>query len=112
MKKKHTNPDGYDADMIELAFHHFVDSVREKVEHHGRTRFPTLPIPIVAITAGSVYWKIIRNDSVFGFVRKSDGAVLKAAGWRAPYTLGKNYIRGYVTDNLIAGSVIHPYGIC
>jgi len=111
MKNKYTNPDGHDAEMIELAFHYFVDGVRKKIEHHGRTSFPSLPIPTVTVNSGSVYWKIVRNDGVFGFVRKSDGAVLSPASWRSPYTRGNNYIRGYVTDNLIVDAVATPYCI-
>ena len=57
---------------------------------------------------GRVYWKLIREtvsgggqSSVFAFVRKADGAILKPASWKAP-TL--NAARGFVTDS--------DYGLC
>ena len=80
------------------------------------SRFPTLKPCYIEVQPGSTYWKIVKVDghnggqSVFGFVRKADGAILKAAGWKAPYVRGNNYVRGYVMeDDAIAKAT--PYGI-
>jgi hypothetical protein len=63
--------------------------------------------PVIIKKKGRVYWKLIleyQNDydgasrSVYGFIRRSDGAILKAASWQKPETRTKGAIRGYVTD--------------
>ena len=36
--------------------------------------------------------------SVFGFVRKADGAVLRAASWSRPEVRTKTAVRGYIND--------------
>ena len=101
---------------IEAAFEVFVEQINEKLEEHYRVRFPSLTPETVHVQAGRAYWKLVKgtaagkNQSVYGFVRKSDGAILKAATWRAPYTRGNNYVRGYVMqDNAIDATT--PYGI-
>lgn len=56
---------------------------------------------------GRVYWKLIlesRNDfgghssTVYGFVRKSDGAIFRPATWKKPETRTRNAIKGFVTE--------------
>jgi len=63
--------------------------------------------PLLTKKKGRVYWKLIlenRNDfggsssTVYGFVRRADGAVFRAADWKKPETRTKRAIRGYVTD--------------
>ena len=57
---------------------------------------------------GRVYWKIFvdtydewsgQRSQIFGFVRRKDGAIFRAATWRAPETRTKTAIRGYVYDD-------------
>ena len=105
----------YDTEEIELAFEYFVETVREMYNEYMDKNFPSLGRDDIRVSEGSVYWKIVKEDetgssSVYGFVRKSDGAVFKAASWRAPYTKGKSAIRGYVTDEWIR-HLITPHGI-
>ena len=117
---KHANPDGYSWEEINLAFEYFLEAAQEVSDKYMTERFPTLPRYIITVAEGSTYWKLIRevdeseslsrDTSVHGFVRKSDGAIFKAASWKAPYTRGKNAIRGYVTDEL-ARSTLTPHGI-
>ena len=57
---------------------------------------------------GRVYWAIWVDvedlsadhsfSRVFGFVRRKDGAIFKAATWRGPETRTKNPIRGYIWE--------------
>jgi len=63
--------------------------------------------PILVKGKGRTYWKLIlesRGDwggysaTVYGFVRKSDGAIFRPAGWKKPETRTKMAIRGYITD--------------
>ena len=56
---------------------------------------------------GRVYWKIwidsydqwsSHSSRIFGFVRRKDGAIFRAATYKAPETRTKTAIRGYVYD--------------
>ena len=61
----------------------------------------------VRIQKGRVYWKIFVDEnttwlghstSIFGFVRRKDGAIFRAATFKAPETRTKSAVRGYVYD--------------
>ena len=61
----------------------------------------------VRIEKGRVYWKIFvdtydewsgQRSQIFGFVRRKDGAIFRAATYKAPETRTKSAIRGYVYD--------------
>jgi len=123
---KPTNPDNYDQEDIAIAFDHFVASAQDIVDDYMETRFPMLPRPVVEVRPGKVYWKLVKvtgespldglgyypsqKEYVYGFVRKSDGAIFKAASYKAPYTKGPSAIRGYVTDEW-ATSTLTPHGV-
>ena len=99
---------------VEYAFETFVDGVQEMLDEHMNTRFPNLPRVKIEVYPGRKYWKIVRVDngaSVFGFVRKSDGAIFKAASWKTPFVKGPSAIRGYVNDPNNGLSSVSPYGV-
>tara|TARA_R100001510_G_C7641702_1_gene199301 strand:- start:874 stop:1194 length:321 start_codon:yes stop_codon:yes gene_type:complete len=81
----------------------FVGEIRDIVQGHYRNNYPSLTIPEVDYTTGGKYWRIYvqsgSNRSAYGFVRKDDGAILKAASWAAPQTKTKSAVRGYITDD-------------
>tara|TARA_R100001129_G_C5277305_1_gene235829 strand:+ start:296 stop:682 length:387 start_codon:yes stop_codon:yes gene_type:complete len=120
------NPDNYDQEDIEMAFEHFVLCAQSIVDEYMETRFPRLPKPEVEVRPGKVYWKMVKvtkengpnrpysepinSEYVYGFVRKCDGAIFKAASAKAPYTKGPSAIRGYVTDEW-ASSTLTPHGV-
>ena len=61
----------------------------------------------VRVEKGRVYWKIFVDSHdewsgprslIFGFVRRKDGAILRAANMKAPETRTKNPVRGYIWD--------------
>ena len=61
----------------------------------------------VRVEKGRVYWKIFvdtydewsgQRSQIFGFVRRKDGAIFRAATYKAPETRTKSAIRGYVYD--------------
>ena len=63
--------------------------------------------PVLTKKKGRVYWKLAlesRNDfgghysPVYGFIRKSDGAIFRPATWRKPETRTRNAIKGFVTE--------------
>ena len=77
-------------------------------EHYGK-RYPTLKIPSLYIAGGRKYIKIAkrdgsRNSSVWCFIRAEDGAILKAATWKAP---ALNFSRGSIFDSNVP---VKPYG--
>ena len=39
-----------------------------------------------------------KNGSIHCFVEKTTGDIFKPAGWKAPYTKGKNCVRGNIFD--------------
>ncbi len=91
---------------IEYAFETFVEKIQEKVNKYYAMQYQNLKPPTIAVYPGRVYWKIVKeegeslgtNCSVYGFVRKADGAIFKAATWKSPYTKGDSAIRGNVCD--------------
>ena len=110
------NPGDYSELEIEFAFEDFVVGVKRKVAAHFADEFPSLKPCNIEVKPGRSYWKIIKVDghnggsSVYGFVRKADGAILKAASWKAPNTKGPSAIRGYVMQDK-ALEACTPYGI-
>jgi len=40
-----------------------------------------------------------KNGSIHCFVEKTTGDIFKPAGWKAPYTKGKNCVRGNIYDS-------------
>jgi len=99
---------------IEYAFETFVESVQQLVnEHYLNDHY--LTAPQIVVRGGSKYWKVVRReqhgDSVYGFVRKEDGAILKAASWSAPFVKGPSAVRGYVTDPQNGMSSVDWHGV-
>ena len=80
----------------------FVSEITTLVEDHSKKCFPMLETPVVGVDAGRKYWRIWKttgsSKSVYGFVRKDDGAILRGATWKAPQTKTKSAVRGYITD--------------
>ena len=100
---------------IEYAFEIFVEGIQNKLNEHYAQHSNLTP-PTVSVRGGSKYWKVVTDQdgngySVFGFVRKEDGAILKPASWRAPFVKGPSAIRGDVTDSLNGMGSVSPYGV-
>ena len=85
----------------------------------GKTFLSHLKPPLLVIDKGRVYWKLVlenQNDfgghsrTVYGFVRRKDGAIFRAASFKAPETRTKNPIRGYVWEET-AGSTFTWTGV-
>ena len=104
---------------IEYAFETFVKKVQQKVNEYYSTNYSNLKPPKITVHPGRVYWKVVReegeglgiNCSVYGFVRKSDGAIFKPATWKAPNTKGPSAIRGNVCDSSNGMNATTNYGI-
>jgi len=73
----------------------------------GKTFLSESAPPILRVEQGRVYWKLIKesrsefggaSSTVYGFIRRADGAILRAATWKKPETRTKSAIRGYITE--------------
>jgi len=73
----------------------------------GKTFLSESNPPVLTVQKGRVYYKLIlenQNDfggnsaSVYGFIRRKDGAIFRAATWKQPETRTKSAIRGHITD--------------
>tara|TARA_R100001509_G_scaffold165182_1_gene145600 strand:- start:353 stop:751 length:399 start_codon:yes stop_codon:yes gene_type:complete len=86
----------------------------------GKTFLEDSLNPVLEIEKrGRKYWKIIkvnRNDfggsskSVYAFIRKSDGAILRPATWSKPETRTRTAVRGHITDEW-AVDYFTPFGV-
>lgn len=85
----------------------------------GKNYLAELRPPALTMTRGRVYYKLVlesQNDwggsssTVYGFVRRKDGAIFRAATWRQPETRTKTAIRGYVTEEY-AIDYFTPHGV-
>jgi len=91
---------------IEHAFEMLVPKLQNLLTEHFNKNYQNLTVPRLEVQKGRKYWKLISSDkssfgnsrSVYGFVRREDGAILRAATWSAPELRVKNPVRGYVTD--------------
>lgn len=105
---------------IEYAFTTFVEKIQVMIDEHFIKNYTNLSAPTIAVYPGRKYWRIVKEDppdqfgqqaSVYGFVRKADGAIFKAASWKAPNVKGFSAIRGYVNDSSNGMNATTPYGI-
>ena len=106
---------GFTQEEIDFGFEQFLTGINKKVTEHRAAKFPTLPAEHITAAPGRVYWKLVKEriggggqKFVYAFVRKADGAILKAAGWSAP---ALNHARGFVTDSDYGLSNAGPYGV-
>jgi hypothetical protein len=124
----------FEEDISELEVEHNVEMLLPKLQkmvdnHHnsfssgplivGKNFLSESKPPIITKKKGRVYWKLIleyQNDyggsskGVYGFIRRSDGAILKAASWKNPETRTKGAVRGYVTDEF-AQDYFNAHGV-
>ena len=104
---------------FQVAFDAFVVGVQNLVNEHMTRHFPTLSIPTISVDEGGRYLKLVKTDnwnahagahhtpsrSVWGFVDKTNGDILKPAGWKAP----AKHARGNIFNNSpLAG--VNAYG--
>ena len=80
----------YPNDAFNARVESFMSGVNGRIAEHFRKNLSCLEADIVSADPGNRYIKIVRTDangngkSVFCFIDKSNGDVLKAAGWKAP----------------------------
>ena len=85
----------------------------------GKSYLSELKPPILTIHNGRVYYKLIlestsdfggNSATVYGFIRRKDGAIFRAATWKQPETRTKTAIRGHITDEYCI-DYFTPHGV-
>lgn len=85
----------------------------------GKSFLSELKPPTLQVKKGRKYYKLVtvnnndfggNSESVYGFIRKVDGAIFMAATWRRPQTETKSAIRGYITEEF-ATDYFTPHGV-
>ena len=74
------------------AMMNFLNVVTKNTNLHFKDNLPSLTPPIYTNNSGRKYDKINAGNAIYCFVEKATGNVYKPAGWRAPYTKGRNQI--------------------
>lgn len=68
----------------------FLTDCQNKINQHFKDKYPNLTAPYLTILPGRKFIKIINNDapgssrSVWAFINKENGDILKPASWVAP----------------------------
>ena len=92
---------------IDWHFERFIGLIQKMQDDESQLSIQAEGWPYVRVEKGRVYWKIFvdtqdewsgRRSRIFGFVRRKDGAIFRAATYKAPETRTKSAIRGYVYD--------------
>jgi hypothetical protein len=88
----------------------FLAYVNDLIMKYMQKDFPTLPIKTVSVMHGQRYVRLVESDggggrSCWGFVDKTNGNILKAAGWNAP----AKHARGSIFDKSTWRNM-GPYG--
>jgi len=93
---------------IDWHFERFIGLIQKMQDDASQLSIQAEGWPHVRVEKGRVYWKIFvdkfdewsgRTSKIFGFVRRKDGAIFRAATLKAPETRTKTAIRGYVYDD-------------
>jgi len=88
------------------AFVRWIKGCQITVNKHYHEDLQPLEAPDLRIVDGKKYIKIVKEDSVWAFINKQNGDVLKPAGWRTP----AKHARGNIFDDQNGLSSIGPYG--
>ena len=105
---------------LEWYMERFKGLIQDHLDEHEKSQKYPKEYTVV-VKKGRKYWKIlttsrarsrhvITNTRIFGFVRREDGAILRAANMKAPEVRTKNPVRGYIWEET-AGSTFSWTGI-
>ena len=92
---------------IDWHFQRFTNLIQDMLHREDSLNVSGYGGKVVRVKKGRVYWKIMieshdewggSRERIFGFVRREDGAIFRAATLKAPETRTKSAIRGYVYD--------------
>jgi len=92
---------------FDTKFASFLEGCRTIATEYYAKHFTKSAIPTDwRVDAGKRYLRVVFNGSVHCFVDKTNGAVLKAAGWKAP----AKHARGNIFDANNGLGSMGPYG--
>ena len=83
----------------------FVLGAQDKIDKHYAKDFPSLTPAKLTVAVGKRYVKMILKSSVYCFVDKTNGDVLKAASWNAPAKHARGNI--FNDDNGLGGVTVY-----
>jgi hypothetical protein len=88
--------ENFTADDFEAASAAFVAGLQERIDSYNAANFPTNERTVLSTMEGKRYVRIVRSShgsrSVWGFLDKTTGDILKAAGWKAPAKIARGNI--------------------
>ena len=91
----------------------FVGRCQQIVTDHHTSNYPKLPVPVLHITEGKRYFRIMRKDyptadsgSAWAFIDSTNGDVLKPASWKRP----AKHARGNIFDENEGMKYMSSYG--
>jgi len=96
----------------EVALQRFIEALTNREKVHNKMNYPSLTPATFSVNPGRVFDKVVSNRqgsrSVYAFIRRSDGAIVKPASWNAPEP--KKRERGNIyRENPLEGTGI--YGV-
>lgn len=53
------------------------------VDYYKRMDYSRLPLPVISLTEGKKFFKVVTDHSVHSFIDKVTGDIFKPAGWNA-----------------------------
>lgn len=66
------------------ALANFISLCREREEKHMKENFSNLSPKEFTVNSGRKFDKVVRDRSVFAFINKETGAIVKPASWKSP----------------------------
>ena len=91
---------------FDAAFATFLAGVKKISEDYMAKNFPNNPREEFTYTDGKRYVRVCHGGSAYCFVDKTNGDVLKPAGWKAP----AKHARGNIFDEANGLATMGPYG--
>lgn len=88
----------YPTDAFNARVDEFLIGLNALIADHFKTSYKNLSAPVVSADPGHRYIRVVREDtdgpsrSVHCFIDKTNGDVLKAAGWKAPAKVARGNI--------------------
>lgn len=71
-------------DMNSKVFNDFCIEMQHKLDSLHMDSVPNVPLPEMSYSQGRKYIKIIRGSSVYAFINRENGDIMKPASWKAP----------------------------
>lgn len=95
-----------------VALQRFIEALTNREIEYNKKNLPNLSPAVFSVNPGRVFDKVVRNGqgsrSVYCFIRKSNGAIIKPATWNAPEP--KKYERGNIYNaDVLKGTNV--YGV-